>query len=298
MEDVLKEGGKYVLSILLLVVGVVFLKIYLGSAGLEKQPKEMLIAALFIIVAGILALPQVYGRMSNMFKAILLIFVFCCSAYLGYSVYNSIDSEIKLQQAERKYNSELIQKFQDLRDAEVAYRKVKGKYTANVQDQLIPFVTQKAIPIALNWGVFHDSIKGGMEKYREMGYLLKRNQLDSVAKLLGTTKDNLIKDINNDRTPYKVRDTLYVSFWDEHFAPEIRKDKELPLVKLEELDKNPNGKPFIIKTGVIESGGTKVPTIEVKDPTPFDRHDGVRLDTLKFGDLNANHTDGNWISEE
>ena len=78
---------------------VIFLSMYIdtGSNNLEKQPKDLLVAALFILFGAVLALPQVYGRMSKMIKIVLLVLVFSCSGYLGYAVYNSIDSEMEMQ---------------------------------------------------------------------------------------------------------------------------------------------------------------------------------------------------------
>lgn len=300
MEEIIKEVSKYVLSLFLFIIGIAFLTMYLdnGASGLEQQPPEMLVAALFILFAGVLSLPQIYTRMSKIIKAVLMLLVFCCSGYLGYAVYNSIDSEIKVLEQEKEYNGELIQRFIDLRDAEVAYRKVYGKYTADVQGELISFVNAKAIPLPLNWGVFHDSVSQSW--YEENGFILRTSDLDSIARSIGVSEDKLRADIDNNLTTYKVRDTLYVSYWDEYFAPAKRADKELPMVDLSKLNLNPRGDKLIINVSSIESGGTRVPTIEAKDPKPFDRNpkDELAPDTLKFGGLESNHTDGNWINAE
>ena len=64
---------------------------------------------------------------------------------------------------------------------------------------------------------------------------------------------------------------------------------------------NPNGKPFIVEVGTIDeySGGQTIelPTIMVKDPTPYGR-EGVKRDTLQFGALDEAHTDGTWRRAE
>jgi hypothetical protein len=86
-----------------------------------------------------------------------------------------------------------------------------------------------------------------------------------------------------------------VSVYDQYFAEEIRRKKELPMVSLDSLPYSPySGEKFIMKTDVIEvSGGIKQSVLEVKDPTPFGRK-GVKKDTLKFGSLVEPSTSGNW----
>ena len=100
--------------------------------------------------------------------------------------------------------------------------------------------------------------------------------------------------ITTDMSPYKVRDTLFTSFYAENFAPEARAAQRLPQVSLDSLPFNPyTGERFMMKTGAVEVGRVWQPTILVQDPTPFGR-DKVKKDTLRFGSLSEAHRDGNW----
>ena len=95
-------------------------------------------------------------------------------------------------------------------------------------------------------------------------------------------------------SPYKVRDTLFTTFYAENFAPEVRKAQRLAQVSLDSLPFNPyTGERFVMKTGAVEVGRVWQPTILVQDPSPFGR-DKVKKDTLRFGSLTEAHRDGNW----
>jgi hypothetical protein len=53
-----------------------------------------------------------------------------------------------------------------------------------------------------------------------------------------------------------------------------------------------SGKPFIMRAGVVSSGGRDVPVFLVKDPSPF-----PGTDTLMVGGLEKPTTAGNWSGE-
>ena len=141
-------------------------------------------------------------------------------------------------------------------------------------------------------GSFHDTLPEA--KSREEGYVLTRDQIAEVAEGEGLTEQGLLDLIMEDASPYKVRDTLFTSFYAENFAPEVRKAQRLAQVSLDSLPFNPyTGERFVMKTGAVEVGRVWQPTILVQDPTPFGR-DRVKKDTLRFGSLSEAHRDGNW----
>ena len=104
----------------------------------------------------------------------------------------------------------------------------------------------------------------------------------------------MMDSIAADAVSYKVRDTLYTSFFAENFADEKRVDKKLPLVNIDSLTFSPtSGERFSIDTTYVDQSGLRVSAIKVQDPTPFGRPN-VKKDTLRFGSLVEAHTDGNW----
>ncbi|MDA0304281.1 MAG: hypothetical protein O3B45_07970 [Bacteroidetes bacterium] len=141
-------------------------------------------------------------------------------------------------------------------------------------------------------GSFHDTLSEVQSQ--EQGYILKRADLAGFAANMEITEVELVDQISDDLLPYKVRDTIYTSFFDENFKAEVRKSKRLPVVSVDSLWFNPlSGERFKLATNTVEVGGVVQPTILVKDPSPFGR-EKVKKDTLRFGSLTEAHTDGNW----
>ena len=108
------------------------------------------------------------------------------------------------------------------------------------------------------------------------------------------TYDSLYSLIEDDNSPYKIRDTTYTSFYAENFTDEVRLKHKLPLFNIDSLSVNPlTSETFIMQISAVEVGRVWQPTILVQDPTPFGR-EKVKKDTLRFGALTEAHTDGNW----
>ncbi|HIG16807.1 MAG TPA: hypothetical protein EYQ31_05685 [Candidatus Handelsmanbacteria bacterium] len=125
---------------------------------------------------------------------------------------------------------------------------------------------------------------------------IRRRAFDvpGVAVELSLSPDVLLGLIQDDLSPYKVRDTLYTSYFAENFTVEKRAAKKLPRMSMDSLTFNPwTGERFLIDTGYIAASGFDQSVLEVRDPTPFGR-DKVKKDTLKFGSLTEAHIDGNW----
>lgn len=310
MSDSVKEIWNYVLSAILLVAGFLFLSMYTSSQGLEKQPVEMLLGAVFLIVAGILALPIVARFFRKGLAFVIGLVCLGAAGFLLYSLYDVINKEIVYQDDFADYREVTKQRLKDIRTAQEEYAKFHGYY-ASEWDSLIEFIDEPVIPKEYRVGDFiprrgeeeGDTIPNGlMEEYAERGLVLKRSELDSVAAQKGVTKDFFVQMIRDNETAYRIVDTSYVSVREEYFDPAFREAKGLPALDMKELPYNPHpksGKKFLLKTGTVESGdvaGIISPVILVKDPAPFGR-EGVRRDTLMFGSLTEPKTDGNWSRE-
>ncbi len=298
MQSIIKEVGNYVLSIILIVLGALFLVMYLkSSSSIEAQPIGMLVGSLFMIVAGIVALPIVSNKIHSGISKIVLLLAILASAYLGYSVVDTIDDEVQFRADTEIYNKEVVQSLKDIRDAQTAYQRINGIYTDN-WDSLINFSLEPLIPVYYRSGTFHDTIEGGMEEYNTLGYIIQRDDIDSIANDLGVSSSRLTDFIAADKIHYKILDTSYVSFYDENFSTEARAKDELKEVELDKLPFNPiSGERFILQTSQIDNGGVPQSVVQVKDPTPFGR-ENVKKDTLMFGSLYEAHTDGNWKKEK
>ncbi len=291
MEQFFKEVNKYVISAMFLLAGGLFLNKYLGSDELEKQPVEMLYAALALVVVGVLTLPWIMGRLGKRMNTVLMVLGIVAAGVLTVQNFSTVNEEIEFIETKERVEAETIQRLKDIRDAQDAYKKVKGRF-ADDFDTLAVFLNERVVPVTFNMGSFHDTLPES--RSRELGYVLRRGDVAPLAAKLGTTEDALLVDITADRTVYKVRDVLYTSFYEENFSDSARQAKRLPPVVVEELWFNPlTGTRFYLETGEIDAGGVKQPTVLVKDMTPFGR-EGLKKDTLQFGSLTEAHTDGNW----
>ena len=291
MEKFLRTINGYVISLVLLLFGLGFLLKYASGDALESQPASMLYASLAMIVVGVLAMPVVLEKVNQSLYKVLLAVGVLAAAGLAYSVFYSVDEEIQFQATQKQVNATTIQRLKDIRSAQESHLAVNGSF-AETFDSLIKFVQAPVVPVEFNMGSFHDTLPEAQS--REEGYVIKRAQIAAIAEEDGMTEQELLDLITDDLSPYKVRDTLYTSFYAENFTPEVRTAQRLPQVSLDSLPFNPyTGERFVMKTGAVEVGRVWQPTILVQDPTPFGR-EKVKKDTLRFGSLFEAHRDGNW----
>ena len=291
MDKFFNEINKYVISILLFLGGFGFLAKYMSGDALESQPAAMLYASLAMLAVGVLVMPVVLEKLDQkIYKAVLAVGALA-AAGLAYSVFYSVDEEIRFQETQKRVNATTIQRLKDIRSAQETHLAVYGTF-AETFDSLLLFIQAPVVPVEFNMGSFHDTLPEA--KSHEEGYVIKRDQIAGIAEEEDMTEQELFDLITSDLSPYKVRDTLYTSVYAETFAPEVRASQRLPQVSLDSLPFNPyTGERFVMKTGAVEVGRVWQPTILVQDPTPFGR-EKVKKDTLRFGSLMEAHRDGNW----
>ena len=284
-------------SLILLAAGFAWTVMYIRSVMAStdtadlSQPVEMLYAGLALIVSGVLAMPAVLDRLPQNTYRILLGVGVLGAAYFFMASTNSVLDEEKFLADQARINAITIQRLTDIREAELAYREVKGEFTDNF-DTLLAFVNEPLVPLNFSIGSFHDTLPE--EQAREEGFVIQRADVPGIAAEFGWTEQALLDSITADASAYKVRDTLYTSFFAENFTDEKRADKKLPPVNLDSLTFSPtSGERFLIDTTYLEQSGLTVSAIQVQDPTPFGKPN-VKKDTLRFGSLVEAHTDGNW----
>jgi len=280
-----------VITLVLVVFGLIFLNKFLSGDELESQPIAMLWASLALISVGLLAMPAVLERLNRKIYLAIGGVGTVAALYLAWAVFYSVDEEIQFQETKAEVQAVTVQRLKDIRDAQEAYHDLYGHYAANF-DTLALFINDSILPVKYSMGSFHDTLPEATSY--EKGFVISRAQVAEVAAKLKLDEQVLLDDIVNDVSPYKVRDTLYTSFWAEYLAPQKRAEKRLPRVSLDSLWYNPlTGVKFFIATDSVEVGGLVQSTVLVKDMTPFGR-ERVKKDTLQFGSLTEAHTDGNW----
>ena len=283
--------GKYVISAFLLLSGSVSVVKFLLGDALESQPWGMFFAGLALIFVGVIALPSVLDKINTKDYKWLLVVGVLGSLGLSLSVVMSVNDEIVFQETKVQVQAQTIQRLKDIRESQLSHKSIYGTYALDF-DSLKSFIKAVVVPVTYNMGSFHDTLPE--RKSFENGYVIKRLDLDSISSMIGVTQLQLLSDIEEDNSPFKIRDTTYTSFFAENFTQEERTSSKLPLFKMNEMPFNPlTGERFIMKVGIVEVGGLWQPTLLVQDPTPFGR-EKVKKDTLSFGSISEAHTDGNW----
>ena len=149
---------------------------------------------------------------------------------LGYLIFNSINSEIEFQKIAKERINENIQKLKDLRQVQIAYKKVYNKYADNF-DTLFYFLHNDSIPIIKAIGETPDSLTDSEALQlniisRDTGYVLAKE----------TVFD---KNYTNTRNP--------------NFPLDISKLKKVPY----------SDEDYKINSGVIEKGKVLVHVFEI-----------------------------------
>ena len=119
---------------------------------------------------------------------------------LVYFVYNSINSEIEFQKAAKVRIDENIQKLKDLRQVQIAYKKVNHTY-ANNFESLLDFLENDSMPIVKAIGETPDTLTDmqALELEiisRDTAYVLAKETVFDVA-YLNSRKNNFPLDIDN-----------------------------------------------------------------------------------------------------
>ena len=284
-------------SLILLVAGIAWTTMYIRSVLAStdtadlSQPTEMLFAGLALILSAVLAMPAVLDRIPQKAYRVLMAAGVIGAAYFFMASTNSVLDEEQFLADQKAVNAITIQRLTDIRDAQLAYKDVHGEFTDSF-DTLLAFINAPLVPLNFSIGSFHDTLPEAM--CYEEGYVIRRADVPGVAAELGWDEQSLLDSITADAVAYKVRDTLYTSFFAENFVEEKRTDKKLPKVDLDSLSFSPtSGERFMIDTTYVNQSGLRVSAIKVQDPTPFGRAN-VKKVTLRFGSLVEAHTDGNW----
>lgn len=194
--------------------------------------------------------------------SILLTFVVM---FLGFLLYDSINSKIELTEAIKRSEDVVIEKLQTIREAQKAYKTVNNRYTAN-WDSLISFVKEGSLPI--------------VEK-----------------------KEKITPRRRDDPDFYKgdIIEITYDTIGQEPVMEKIFSQEKYPDFNPEELPYIPgtDRKMFDIFADEIEKGGVMVDVLEVVDKHPLDK---TRTDDhpsrvrwyLRFGSKTEPRINGNW----
>jgi len=191
-----------------------------------------------------------------------LVFVFV-ALFVFYLNYNSIDSKIELTQAIKDRNAIVQKRLEQIRDAEVEYKKVKGEYAGNFK-QLKDFLLNDSIPTVKMIGSIPDSLVGQESRAIALGIISRDTTLDPVRTVLFTHNFDAVVDSIN-----------YIPF--------------------------AGGKEFTLAADEIEKGKVKVKVFEAK-ASYKDIYSGLAINNegvnvnlfMAIGSLTDPTLNGNW----
>lgn len=208
------------------------------------------------------------------FKPVLNIVLWVLIAFLGYQTYMSIYTPILFNQEKTKRYAEVIKNLKDIRDSQLAYKQVNGKFTDSF-DELVKFIENGRYTIIQR----RDSSIIDQEMTKRFG--------------VDTFKDIVIVDTLGH---VSVKDSLFKN------STRYKTMMNVPVGK--------EGAKFELKAGFLEESDIKIPVFEAsvkKNVILFDQDsdmiaqenqvvsvDGVNGDALKVGSMTEVNTNGNW----
>ena len=131
---------------------------------------------------------------------------------LAYFVYNSINSEVEFQQVAKVRVAENVQKLKDLRQVQIAYKKVNNTYSNNFES-LIDFLENDSMAIVKAIGETPDSLTDAQAL--ELG-IISRDTAYVLAK--ETVFDEAYLSSRNDKFPLDLSSLTTVPHSDQNYS--------------------------------------------------------------------------------
>lgn len=196
-------------------------------------------------------------------KIVIQLVLAVVAIFIAYMIWDSIDSKIVLTETVIKRDKVVQQRLEQIRDAQVEYKKVRGEYAGSF-NQLRDFLMNDSVVQVKMEGEVPDSLLGRESEALAMG-IIKR-----------------------DTTKIPVRDILFA----DNFQNVLDSMDYIPFS---------GGEKFSIRSGEVEKGKVKVKVFEVvahlKDVykgLDTDNEGYDMSDSLAIGSMLEPTTNGNW----
>lgn len=263
---------------------------------------------------------------------ILTVVLFAASLFLAYKLYRSVQGTIEERELISSTETAIIEKLKLIREAEIVFHSVNGRYTAN-WDSLINFIENGQVPIIQkrevitqkSYGVedvqvFVDTLGfvAAKERIYKKNYTVNASDNGIFMGFKVKLGDRVIKNQKAysikvgekvNEPPFQDQGTI-TKLEEVSVGDELKKGQ--PLMNLSEYIFDPNtdlttlgdipgqaGMKFEIFAGHVDKSGLKVDVIEVKDPKPInpnrkESNEAKNRKPLHFGSRFDVSTSGNW----
>ena len=148
--------------------------------------------------------------MNSILKKVITYLVLpACIAGLTYALVASIMEPVKFEKHREYRKGIAVQRLKDIRDLQVAYKNVNGKYTADI-DSLILFYNEGKMKIALQVGSKDDSLAmANTDRIKKKYSKLKGDKLNQkLHELYLAGEQNLVFQVTSE---IAVKDTIFRS---------------------------------------------------------------------------------------
>ena len=268
-----------------------------GSDIVHKVYQEPMFgyAGLFFVLVGIFWLLYVFNVLKSFVGIASMILLGLISIFILYKDYNIVKEDVDYQNKKERYMREIKGRMNDVKLAEIEYKKENGHFTSNA-DSLIDFIKYGKTISYKRYGLTPSRPLLREEAdylYPKQNIALDNNMTDIEAKALSLWEN--APDTTKKSLEGYVRDTVYVSVLKTVFESDSyleSRNKKL------ELDFNPDSLKYIpfsgqteveLDTASISRGDLVVPTLLIRMI-----HPEFPEDTLQIGDLNDNSLKDNW----
>lgn len=234
----------------------------------------MLKVILAIVVVVLLTIGIVYvidKFVPKKLKPVINLLLWALIIYLAYATFMSVYGEIQFNKLKNKRYAVVIERLKDVRDTELAYKELYGKYTNNF-DTLIKFVEEAQIPIIQR----RDSTILDEEATRRFGGVETFKSIVLIDTLsFYSVKDSLFKGNDN----YKNMANVGVGIPGAKFELKAGMLEDIPVFEAS-VDKS-----------IILNDQDKNLVAQEKQVVSVD---GVNGPSLKVGSMDQVNTNGNW----
>ncbi|WP_452221955.1 hypothetical protein [Lacinutrix salivirga] len=235
---------------------------------------NLILIAVAVILLTILIVWVIDKFMPRKFKPVLMILLWVLIAFLGYKTFMSVYGEIKFNEIKEKRYAAAIDKLIDIRDSQLAYKEVTGKYTASF-DELVKFIDTAKFTITQR----KDSTIIDKEKTRLYGGVEFKKDIVVVDTLgYAPVKDSLFKTSNRYKTmmnvPFAKEGTKFTMN-----AGQIGEDIKTPVFEAFVLKRDilhDQQEDFVIKENLVQSV------------------EAVNGNAIRVGSMEDVKTNGNW----
>lgn len=236
---------------------------------------NLILIAVAVILLTILIVWVIDKFMPRKFKPVLMILLWALIGVLGYQTFMSVYGEIKFNEIKEKRYAKAIDKLIDIRDSQLAYKEVNGKYTASYDD-LVKFIETANFTITQR----RDSTVIDKEKTRLYGGVEFKKDI-VIVDTLGyvPVKDSLFKTSDRYRTMMNVP-----------FAKEGTKFKMNAGEIGDEDIKTPVFEAFVLKNDILHDQ----PKDFVIKENLIRSVEAVNGNAIRVGSMEDIKTNGNW----